>query len=114
MFIARNIREILHKLQRSGMVCFRTAFRTVDDCLCIPYDLGMSTVELIYEKAKSLPGGLQSEALGFVEYLSRRSATKDEAAEWQGLFRDTQTLQAAQSVSDDDIAAEIAAYRSRQ
>jgi hypothetical protein len=34
----------------------------------------MSAVELICEKAKSLPGGLQSEALGFVEYLSRRMA----------------------------------------
>jgi len=86
----------------------------VDDRRCIPYHLGMSTVELIYEKAKSLPGGLQSEALGFVEYLSRRSAAKVEAAEWQRLFRDTQALPAAASISDDEIAAEIASYRSRQ
>jgi hypothetical protein len=72
----------------------------------------MSTVELIYEKAKSLPGGLQSEDLGFVEYLSRRSGAKAEAVEWQRLFRDTQTLHAPPSISEDDIAVEIAAYRS--
>jgi len=93
---------------------FRRSLRPVDDRLCISYHLSMSTVELIYEKAKSLPGGLQSEALGFVEYLSRRSAANVEAAEWLQLFRDTQTLRAAPSISDDDIAAEIAAYRSRQ
>lgn len=73
----------------------------------------MSTVELIYEKAKSLPGGLQSEALGFVEYLGRRFASKGEAAEWQRLLRDTQTLHAARSISEANIAAEIAACRSR-
>ena len=87
---------------------------TVDDRHRIRCHLSMSTVELICEKAKSLPGGLQSEALGFVEYLSRRSAAKVEAAEWQRLFRDTQALPAAASVTDDEIAAEIAAYRSRQ
>ena len=71
----------------------------------------MSTAEMIYEKAKSLPGKLQSEALGFVEYLSRRPAAPAEAAEWQRLFRRTQTLAAAQALTDDDIAAQIAAYR---
>lgn len=55
----------------------------------------MSTVDLIYEKAKSLPGKLQSEALGFVEYLGRRRAAKAETAEWQRLLRNTQTLSAA-------------------
>ena len=87
---------------------------TVDHRIGIPYGLSMSTAELIYEKAKALPGGLQSEALGFVEYLSRRSAAKAEAAEWQQLLRDTQTLQAGPAISDNDIAAEIAAYRSSQ
>ena len=84
------------------------------DHLLITYSNTMSTVELIYEKAKSLPGGLQSEALSFVEYLSRRFAAKTEACEWQRLFCETQRLHSAQSISDDDIAAEIAAYRSRQ
>jgi hypothetical protein len=71
----------------------------------------MSTVDLICEKAKALPGKLQSEALSFVEYLSRRRAAEAEALEWQRLLRDTQTLPASQRVTDDDIAAEIAAYR---
>jgi hypothetical protein len=71
----------------------------------------MSTVDLIYEKAKTLPGKLQSEALGFVEYLGRRRAAKTEAADWQRLARETQSLPAAQNISDEDIAAEIAAYR---
>jgi len=71
----------------------------------------MSTVDLIYKKAKALPGKLQSEALGFVEYLSRRRDSPTETAEWQRLLRDTQTLSVAQRITDDDIAAEIAAYR---
>jgi hypothetical protein len=72
----------------------------------------MSVADLIYEKAKVLPGKLQSEALGFLEYLGRRRDAKNEAAEWQRLARDTQSLAAAQRISDDDIAAEVAAYRS--
>lgn len=72
----------------------------------------MSTADLIYEKAKTLPGKLQSEALGFLEYLDRRRDAKNEAGEWQCLARETQSLPAVQSISDDDIAAEIAAYRS--
>ena len=83
----------------------------LDDHPLITYRNAMSTVELIYEKAKSLPGGLQSEALSFVEYLSRRLAAKTEASEWQRLFCETQRLHSAQSISDDDIAAEIAASR---
>ena len=71
----------------------------------------MNTADLIYEKAKTLPGHLQSEALGFVEYLDRRRTAKSEAADWQLLARDTQSLPAAQGISEDDIAAEIAAYR---
>ena len=71
----------------------------------------MSTVDLIYEKAKTLPGKLQSEALGFVEYLTRRRAAKTEAGDWQALSLATQVLPAAQRITDADIAAEIAAYR---
>ncbi|MCU0784221.1 MAG: DUF2281 domain-containing protein [Verrucomicrobia bacterium] len=73
----------------------------------------MSTVDLIYEKAKTLPGKLQSEALGFVEYLDRRRAAQTEAAAWQRLLRDTQSL-SARRITDDDIAAEVAAYRAGQ
>lgn len=71
----------------------------------------VSTVDLIYEKAKTLPGKLQSEALGFVEYLGRRRTAQAEAGEWQQLSRATQATPAAQRITDADIAAEIAAYR---
>jgi hypothetical protein len=71
----------------------------------------VSTIDLIYEKAKTLPGKLQSEALGFVEYLGRRRAAQAEAGEWQRLSHATQAMPAAQRITDADIAAEIAAYR---
>jgi hypothetical protein len=74
----------------------------------------MSTAELIYEKTKELPGRLQSEALSFVEYLSRRRVAQAEADEWQRLMRDTQGLSTSRRLTDDDIAAEIAAYRAGQ
>lgn len=71
----------------------------------------VSTIDLIYEKAKTLPGKLQSEALGFVEYLGRRRAAQAEAGEWQRLSCATQAMPTAQRITDADIAAEIAAYR---
>ena len=70
----------------------------------------MSTVDLIYEKTKDLPDRLQSEALSFVEYLSRRT-TNTETGKWQRLLRETQNLSAVQGITDDAISAEIAAYR---
>jgi len=71
----------------------------------------MSTVDLICEKAKALPDNLQSEALSFVEYLSRRGTAPGESAEWQRLARRTQALPMVERIADADIAAEIAAYR---
>ena len=71
----------------------------------------MNTVDLIYEKAKTLPGKLQSEALDFLEYLGRRRAAPSESAQWESVLRETQSLPTAQRVTDDEIAAEIAAYR---
>ena len=71
----------------------------------------MSTAELIYEKAKSLPGKLQSEALDFLEYLARRRAASSESVHWESLLHESQSLPSAQRVTDAEIAAEIAAYR---
>jgi len=71
----------------------------------------LSTADLIYEKAKTLPERLQSEALSFVEYLERRRAPQAEVAQWQRLLRETQNLSAVRQVTDEDIASEIAAYR---
>lgn len=74
----------------------------------------MSTAELIYEKSKELPGRLQTEALSFVEYLSRRRAAQVESDEWKRLMAATQGLSTSRSITDEDIAAEIATYRASQ
>lgn len=74
----------------------------------------MSTLELIYEKSKTLPDRLQSEALSFVEYLSRRRAATSEAEQWQSQAQKTRKLPAVQRLTDQDIAAEIAAYRANR
>ena len=71
----------------------------------------MSTADLIYEKTKTLPDRLQSEALSFVEYLGRRRTAHTETGNWQRLLRETQNLSAVPGITDDDILAEIAAYR---
>jgi hypothetical protein len=42
----------------------------------------MSTLELIEEKAKSLPRDLQVEALHYVEFLLARMQAKAESTEW--------------------------------
>ena len=42
----------------------------------------MSTIDLIYEKAKALPSPLQTEALHFVDYLLTRQEASTEAVTW--------------------------------
>ena len=42
----------------------------------------MSTAELIYEKAKELPGTLQTEALHYVDFLLSRQEVKSEDGDW--------------------------------
>jgi hypothetical protein len=71
----------------------------------------MSTAELIYEKAQSLPATLQSEALQFVAYLASRLDAASEAVKWQQLMRETQAFVAARGITDGDIADEVAAVR---
>ena len=71
----------------------------------------MSTAELIYEKARSLPATLQSEALQFVAYLASRLDAASEAVKWQQLMRETQAFVAALGITDGDIADEVAAVR---
>jgi hypothetical protein len=70
----------------------------------------MSTLEMIYEKSKTLPDQLQAEALSFVEYLSRRSASKSEAGLWRDLSCETRSLPAVRQLTDEDITTEITAY----
>ena len=42
----------------------------------------MSTAGLIYERAKGLPGPMQTEALHFVDFLLSRLEARVEDAEW--------------------------------
>ena len=42
----------------------------------------MSTADLIYEKAKALPGQLQTEALHYVDFLLSRQDAKGEDGDW--------------------------------
>jgi hypothetical protein len=44
----------------------------------------MNTAELIYEKAKALPGTLQTEALHYVDFLLSRQGAKSEDGDWAG------------------------------
>ena len=46
------------------------------------YPLRMSTLQMIEEKAKNLPGDLQVEALHYVEFLLSRLEARAESAEW--------------------------------
>jgi mRNA interferase MazF len=42
----------------------------------------MSTAELIYEKAKALPGTLQTEALHYLDFLLSRQGAKSDDEDW--------------------------------
>ena len=74
----------------------------------------MSTAELIYEKARSLPATLQGEALQFVAYLASRLDAANEAVKWRQLMQQTQAFVAARGITDRDIADEVAAVRAGQ
>ena len=73
----------------------------------------MSTAELIFEKARSLPTDKQNEALRFVDFLLARRSAKAEAAEWRKLLRETQSAPGVANITDDDIAREVSAVRNR-
>lgn len=71
----------------------------------------MSTLDLIFEKAKTLPGPMQHEALGFLEYLGRRQDAQAHADAWQQLARETRSATGGREITEAEIAAEIAADR---
>jgi len=66
---------------------------------------------MIFEKAKSLPGKLQAEALGFVDHLSRRGEAAKEAAAWKRLATETRALPQVKTITEEEIAEQIDAYR---
>lgn len=45
----------------------------------------MSTAEMIFKKAKTLPESLQTEALHYVDFLLSRQEAKADASEWARL-----------------------------
>jgi hypothetical protein len=67
----------------------------------------------VISKLKRLPPERQREVLDFVEALERKGAasTTGSVDEIRALFRETQALPQVQTLTDDDVAAEIAAYR---
>ena len=65
----------------------------------------MSTAELIYDRAKSLPEELQREALHYLDYLRQRREAEKEDRVWA-------TLSAAQLARQ--YAAEEGAYDSER
>jgi hypothetical protein len=58
------------------------AFANLQAGLLLSMIFAMSTVELIFEKSRSLPGELQQEALDFVEFLLARKDEGKEARDW--------------------------------
>ena len=71
----------------------------------------MSTAELIFEKARSLPSDKQSEALRFLDFLLARCSAEAEAVEWRKLLRQTQNTPGVSAITDEDIAREVSAAR---
>ncbi|HMZ08906.1 MAG TPA: hypothetical protein PK078_14925 [Anaerolineales bacterium] len=61
-----------------------------------------------------LTPGTQAEVILLVESQPENGAILARIREWEALFRETQSLPQAQSVTDEDIAAEIAAYRAEK
>lgn len=61
-----------------------------------------------------LKPGTQAEVILLVESQPENSATLARVREWEALFKETQSLPQAQSITDEDIAAEIAAYRAEK
>ena len=58
-----------------------------------------------------LKPGTRAEVILLVESQPENSATLARVREWEALFKETQSLPQAQSITEEDIAAEIAAYR---
>lgn len=68
------------------------------------YDAGMSTAELILEKARRLPDELQQEALHYVDSLLARQAGSKESRDWSRFSAEQLANQytAADAIYDED------------
>jgi len=63
-------------------------------------------------KTPSLKPGTKTEVIILVESESDKTETRTEHMdEWKALFKETQALPQAKTITEEEIAAEIAAYR---
>jgi hypothetical protein len=63
-------------------------------------------------KTPSLKPGTKTEVIILVDNdPDEAKARQERAREWRALFKETQALPQAQTISEAEIAAEIAAYR---
>jgi hypothetical protein len=63
-------------------------------------------------KTPSLKPGTRTEVIVLVENKPEKSQAQ--AKEWKALFKKTQSMPQAKQISEEEIAAEIAAYRAQQ
>ena len=75
--------------------------------------------EQVYQSLKTLPEEKIAEVLDFVEFLKLRAQTaSDERRQWaesvQRLFREMQALPQASILTEEEIQAEIEAYRAER
>lgn len=62
-------------------------------------------------KTPLLKPGTKAEVIVLVEGIDEERERKERVAEWKALFKTAQSLPQAQTITEEEIAAEIAAYR---
>jgi hypothetical protein len=66
-------------------------------------------------KTPSLKPGTKTEVIILVESDPEEAeARRERVREWKALFKETQALPQAKTITEEEIAAEIAAYRAEQ
>lgn len=66
-------------------------------------------------KTPSLKPGTKTEVIILVEGNPQEAAARRERTrEWKALFKETQALPQAKTITEEEIAAEIAAYRAEK
>jgi hypothetical protein len=75
--------------------------------------------EQVFESVKRLPDDKIMEVLDFVEFIRQRTEAearerRERAEALRAVFREIQDLPQAKILTEEDIAAEIAAYRAER
>jgi hypothetical protein len=71
-------------------------------------------LQVLQQMKSPVPQPGQAEVILLVESQPENDATPARVHEWEALFKETQSLPQAQSITEEDIAAEIAAYRAEK